>query len=139
MPGRSSLLGADYVNLSAPPGIHVLAAFKKERRGWPGRSPAMTESDVSHTLLAREHVAEQHVALAIETHQPHLFDRAQIRRGGFQTDARQQQRQLHVEVRGLLHDVFARKMAAALALAVDQDDADVEPGKRGNQRDTLAQ
>ena len=28
-------------------------------------------------------------------------------------------------------------MAAALAL--DQDDADVEPGKRGNQRDTLAQ
>ena len=30
-------------------------------------------------------------------------------------------------------------MAAALALAVDQDDADGEPGKRGNQRDTLAQ
>jgi hypothetical protein len=28
-------------------------------------------------------------------------------------------------------------MAAALAL--DQDDADVEPGKRGNQRHTLAQ
>ena len=27
----------------------------------------------------------------------------------------------------------------AAALAVDQDDADVEPGKRGNQRDTLAQ
>jgi hypothetical protein len=25
------------------PGIHVLAAFKQERRGWPGRSPAMTE------------------------------------------------------------------------------------------------
>jgi hypothetical protein len=30
-------------------------------------------------------------------------------------------------------------MAAVLALAVDQDVADVEPGKRGNQRDTLAQ
>jgi hypothetical protein len=30
-------------------------------------------------------------------------------------------------------------MAAAFALAVVQDDADVEPGKRGNQRDTLAQ
>jgi hypothetical protein len=30
-------------------------------------------------------------------------------------------------------------MAAVLSLAVDQDDADVEPGKRGNQRDTLAQ
>jgi hypothetical protein len=30
-------------------------------------------------------------------------------------------------------------MAAALALTVDQDDADLEPGKRGNQRDTLAQ
>jgi hypothetical protein len=27
----------------------------------------------------------------------------------------------------------------APALAIDQDDADVEPGKRGNQRDTLAQ
>jgi hypothetical protein len=24
------------------PGIHVLAAFKQERRGWPGRSLAMT-------------------------------------------------------------------------------------------------
>jgi hypothetical protein len=32
-----------------------------------------------------------------------------------------------------------RRWPAALALAVDQDDADVEPGKRGNQRDTLAQ
>jgi hypothetical protein len=30
-------------------------------------------------------------------------------------------------------------MAAALALTVDQDDADLESGKRGNQRDTLAQ
>jgi hypothetical protein len=27
------------------PGIHVLAAFKQERRGWPGRSPAMTENE----------------------------------------------------------------------------------------------
>jgi hypothetical protein len=26
------------------PGIHVLKARKQERRGWPGRSPAMTES-----------------------------------------------------------------------------------------------
>src|SRR6266702_6909360 len=25
------------------PGIHVLAAVKKGRRGWPGRSPAMTD------------------------------------------------------------------------------------------------
>ena len=32
-----------------------------------------------------------------------------------------------------------RAMAAALAIAADQDDADVEPGKRGNQRDTFAQ
>ena len=30
-------------------------------------------------------------------------------------------------------------MAVALTLAVDQGDADGEPGKRGNQRDTLAQ
>jgi hypothetical protein len=27
------------------PGIHVLTAPKQERRGWPGRSPAMTESE----------------------------------------------------------------------------------------------
>jgi hypothetical protein len=26
------------------PGIHVLTTPKQERRGWPGRSPAMTES-----------------------------------------------------------------------------------------------
>jgi hypothetical protein len=25
------------------PGIHVLAELKQERRGWPGRSPAMTK------------------------------------------------------------------------------------------------
>jgi hypothetical protein len=28
------------------PGVHVLAASKEERRGWPGRSPAMTEKQV---------------------------------------------------------------------------------------------
>src|SRR5260370_39487349 len=28
-------------------GIHVFAAFKQERRGWPGRSPAMTENGSS--------------------------------------------------------------------------------------------
>jgi hypothetical protein len=40
----------------------------------------------------------------------------------------------------LAHDAHdPATMAAALAIAVDQDDADVEPGKRGNQRDTLAQ
>src|SRR5882757_6800195 len=27
------------------PGIHVLASLKQERRGWPGRSPAMTKSE----------------------------------------------------------------------------------------------
>ena len=25
------------------PGIHVLAELRQERRGWPGRSPAMTK------------------------------------------------------------------------------------------------
>jgi hypothetical protein len=39
------------------------------------------------------------------------------------------------------HDpaTMAAALGRNLALAVDQDDADVEPGKRGNQRDTLAQ
>ena len=40
----------------------------------------------------------------------------------------------------IVHNAYdPATMAAALSLAVDQDDADVEPGKRGNQRDTLAQ
>jgi len=27
------------------PGIHVLASLEQERRGWPGRSPAMAKSE----------------------------------------------------------------------------------------------
>src|SRR5216684_4908039 len=47
MPGRSSLPCADcVVNLSAMPGIHVLAAVEQEKRGWPGRSPAMTKEQI---------------------------------------------------------------------------------------------
>jgi hypothetical protein len=34
-------------------GIHVLAAFKQERRGWPGRSPAMTKNRIIFVALAR--------------------------------------------------------------------------------------
>src|SRR5882757_2447880 len=29
------------------PGIHVLTHVKQERRGWPGRSPAMTENNAN--------------------------------------------------------------------------------------------
>jgi hypothetical protein len=40
----------------------------------------------------------------------------------------------------IVHDAHdPATMAAARALAVDQDNAGVEPGRRGNQRDTLAQ
>ena len=35
MPGQSSLFCADCVDLSALPGLHVLA-LKQEGRGWPG-------------------------------------------------------------------------------------------------------
>jgi hypothetical protein len=28
------------------PGIHVLAAVEQEKRGWPGRSPAMTKKQI---------------------------------------------------------------------------------------------
>jgi hypothetical protein len=35
------------------PGIHVLKALKQQRRGWPGRSPAMTESE-SFSICQRE-------------------------------------------------------------------------------------
>jgi hypothetical protein len=51
MPGRSSLPRADCVSLSAmsgihDAGIHVLAAVEQEKRGWPGRSPAMTKEQI---------------------------------------------------------------------------------------------
>ena len=40
----------------------------------------------------------------------------------------------------IVHDAHdPAMMAAARSLAFGQDDADVEPGKRGNQRNTLAQ
>jgi hypothetical protein len=35
------------------PGIHVLVADKQERRGWPGRSPAMTEKRVASKPLEK--------------------------------------------------------------------------------------
>jgi hypothetical protein len=44
MPSHGSLPCADCANLSAMPGIHVLAAPQQERCGWPGRSPAMTKN-----------------------------------------------------------------------------------------------
>jgi len=43
--GRGNLPGATFVMPGLVPGIHVLAALKQERRGWPGRSPAMTENE----------------------------------------------------------------------------------------------
>ena len=45
----------------------------------------------------------------------------------------------HCRWQVIVHNAHPATMAAALALTVDQDDADLEPGKRGNQRDTLAQ
>jgi hypothetical protein len=32
------------------PGIHVLAAVEQERRGWPGRSTAMTKQIIFHVV-----------------------------------------------------------------------------------------
>jgi hypothetical protein len=46
MPGRSSLPCADCVNLASMPGIDVLAVVEQEKRGWPGRSPAMTKKQI---------------------------------------------------------------------------------------------
>jgi hypothetical protein len=44
---RSMKLGlaVGFVMPGLVPGIHVLTVLKQERRGWPGRSPAMTESE----------------------------------------------------------------------------------------------
>jgi hypothetical protein len=33
----------EFVMPGLVPGIHVLASLEQERRGWPGRSPAMTK------------------------------------------------------------------------------------------------
>jgi hypothetical protein len=41
MPGHSRLKNG-VASLACVPGIHVLPMFPRERRGWPGRSPAMT-------------------------------------------------------------------------------------------------
>src|ERR1700738_2368918 len=42
---------ADLVRPGLVPGIHVLSSLKQERRGWPGRSPAMTERKISRRTL----------------------------------------------------------------------------------------
>src|ERR1700722_6751682 len=39
------------------PGTHVLAAPKRERRGWPGRSPAMTKRE-SYSNASIQHRAD---------------------------------------------------------------------------------
>src|SRR5260370_35505248 len=47
------------------PGIHVLAILPQERRGWPGRRPAMTESGVMLTATKKNGAAG--------TSRPHRF------------------------------------------------------------------
>jgi hypothetical protein len=42
---------AEFVMPGLVPGIHALSALKQERRGWPGRSPAMTEEKIIFKLL----------------------------------------------------------------------------------------
>src|SRR6266404_9146038 len=47
------------------PAIHVLTALLQERRGWPGTSPTMTESEVvRQTALLRRHHRHTMVARA---------------------------------------------------------------------------
>src|SRR5437667_6581090 len=97
-------------------------SLSRRRRRPFGSSPRCRKPN---RLLAREHVAEQHVTLAVEAHQPHLLDRTQIGRTGLQANARQQQGQLHVQMRGLLHDVFAGEVVAALLEDLHHGKADV--------------
>jgi hypothetical protein len=40
------------------PGIHVLTVLKQERRGWPGRSPAMTEWEMAGTERGHDEVGQ---------------------------------------------------------------------------------
>jgi hypothetical protein len=51
-PNRSQPFDSWLVMPGLVPGIHVFAASKQERRGWPGRSPAMTKSrTLPHELV----------------------------------------------------------------------------------------
>jgi hypothetical protein len=43
-PMEGALL-AKFVMAGLVPGIHVFATLRQERRGWPGRSPAMTKKE----------------------------------------------------------------------------------------------
>src|SRR3954454_6189111 len=53
MPGRGdeALLRADV------PGIHVLALFPQERRGWAGRNPALNEAGKARATSAKTRFA----------------------------------------------------------------------------------
>src|ERR1700674_711259 len=110
------------------PGIHFLA---QERRGWPGRSPAMTKFVFSSQDEASSSPAgsgilddrsKQLPALAVELHHLQLLVDAIIGRRGSADDAGQGQVQLNVfEGGGLLHDVVAGKVVAAALEHLDQE------------------
>src|SRR3954452_7515333 len=84
------------------------------------RATGTDGSDLSGRL-ALQHLAEQLEVLAREAGQLHLADRMEVGRAGVDLDTRQQPRNFHVmQVGGLLHDVAAGEVGAALLQLLPQ-------------------
>src|SRR4051794_27515547 len=66
-------------------------------------------------LLAGHQRAEQLPALALEPHHLKLLERGEIGRTGLDPGARKVDADLEIQVRRLLHDVFAGEVVLALA------------------------
>src|SRR5882724_12804944 len=81
----------------------------------PGeRCTASGTNDLAADVTADD-IAEQHPALALELHQLQLADRGEIGRRGVDLDTRQQDFGAEIlQACGLLHDVFAGQVVAAL-------------------------
>src|SRR5487761_2310857 len=78
-------------------------------------------SRASAADVAADDVAEQHPSLALELHQLKLADRGEIGWRGVDLDAGQQDFGSEIlEVCGLLHDIFAGEVVAALLQHLNQ-------------------
>src|ERR1700722_16980693 len=77
-------------------------------------APDVLTNNQNSALLARHHRPEQLPALALESHHLQLLERGEIGRAGLDMGARQIDADLEIQIGGLLHDVFAGQVVAAL-------------------------
>ena len=84
-----------------------------------GQSDQLSPGALANALSITSPIGCQ--AVAVELHQPHLLDRAEIGRPGVDGNTRQNERALKIlQRRGLPHDVLARQVVAALGQHLDQ-------------------